>query len=476
MQHARLVPLAVLSVMLAASSASAAETSKPIVEPDWIEKPTFEQMEPVYPAIGTALGIDGSAVLSCHVLANGRLQGCQVTSETPAELGFGKAALSLASYFRMSPKLEGGRPVEGSISIPIRFAMAPDDPLPPRPQTPEGAAPISKAPPSAEALGLARRLVAATHVERLLKFAARANVSEWMVKAKGEAKAMVYFAAMDALTEAMAAQAPKYLERAAEIYARTLSLAELRESVRFYESPAGRAYEAARITTSFELGIDINADMDLAESCCPRQILRQARLRGQDRAGDEPIELRALIPERGEGRRQRKTPGRFRPGVLFAQSRVGVDLRSPCRPCRPCRRRACRRRRRRPFLGASAMAASVVISRPATEAASCRAVRTTLAGSMTPACDHVDVLFGLGVEAEGRRLVRPAPCRPRSSLRRRRFRRSDGSGPAGRGGRWRCRRSGRRCRPSGLRGPWRPSAGRRRRRGRCLLPRPRGSR
>src|SRR6201996_8622414 len=37
-----------------------------------------------------------------------------------------------------------------------------------------------------------------------------------------------------------------------------------------------------------------------------------------------------------------------------------------------------------PFLGASTMAASVVISRPATEAASCRAVRTTFAGSITP--------------------------------------------------------------------------------------------
>src|SRR5690606_15051236 len=36
------------------------------------------------------------------------------------------------------------------------------------------------------------------------------------------------------------------------------------------------------------------------------------------------------------------------------------------------------------FLGASATAASVVIMMPATEAASCRAVRTTLAGSMTP--------------------------------------------------------------------------------------------
>ncbi len=37
------------------------------------------------------------------------------------------------------------------------------------------------------------------------------------------------------------------------------------------------------------------------------------------------------------------------------------------------------------FLGLSATSASVVINSEATEAASCRAVRTTLAGSITPA-------------------------------------------------------------------------------------------
>ena len=56
-------------------------------------------------------------------------------------------------------------------------------------------------------------------------------------------------------------------------------------------------------------------------------------------------------------------------------------IRSPCRPCR-----------HRPaasagafFSGFSATIASVVTSRPATEAASCSAVRTTLVGSMMPA-------------------------------------------------------------------------------------------
>ena len=51
------------------------------------------------------------------------------------------------------------------------------------------------------------------------------------------------------------------------------------------------------------------------------------------------------------------------------------------------------------FFGFSATIASVVIRRPATEEASCSAVRTTLAGSMTPRRDQIAILVGLGVEA-----------------------------------------------------------------------------
>ena len=51
------------------------------------------------------------------------------------------------------------------------------------------------------------------------------------------------------------------------------------------------------------------------------------------------------------------------------------------------------------FLGASTMVASVVISRPAIEAASWIAVRTTLVGSMMPFLTMIDIFAGLGVEA-----------------------------------------------------------------------------
>ena len=51
------------------------------------------------------------------------------------------------------------------------------------------------------------------------------------------------------------------------------------------------------------------------------------------------------------------------------------------------------------FLGFSAIIASVVIKRPATEAASCSAVRTTFAGSMTPPFVEVTVRVNLRVPA-----------------------------------------------------------------------------
>src|SRR5580693_3300535 len=57
------------------------------------------------------------------------------------------------------------------------------------------------------------------------------------------------------------------------------------------------------------------------------------------------------------------------------------------------------------FFGVSATMASVVIIRPAIEAASCSATRTTFAGSTMPALSMSTILLGLGVEAVGLGLV-----------------------------------------------------------------------
>lgn len=95
-----------------------------IRNPEWIRRPTGDQLMSAYPDRAIAAGVTGSATLSCGVRADGTMTGCSVVSETPGGYGFGRAAQSLSRYFRISPRTVDGQAVEGSrVTVNLRFTL-----------------------------------------------------------------------------------------------------------------------------------------------------------------------------------------------------------------------------------------------------------------------------------------------------------------------------------------------------------------
>ncbi|WP_162938857.1 energy transducer TonB family protein [Brevundimonas naejangsanensis] len=116
-----------LTAPAAEPSAGTAVTAEPpripvIANPDWVRKPTADQLIRAYPSAAEARGIGGVANLTCVVRVDGSLTGCSVTSETPGNQGFGRAAMSLSRYFRLSPRTVDGQAVDGArVTMAIRF-------------------------------------------------------------------------------------------------------------------------------------------------------------------------------------------------------------------------------------------------------------------------------------------------------------------------------------------------------------------
>jgi protein TonB len=95
-----------------------------ITQPDWLRKPSGEDINRYYPDRASRMGVDGKATISCTVNSRGLLENCSIVSEDPGDQGFGDAAIKMSKLFKMRPMSKDGAPVDGgTVRIPLRFQL-----------------------------------------------------------------------------------------------------------------------------------------------------------------------------------------------------------------------------------------------------------------------------------------------------------------------------------------------------------------
>ena len=282
--------ISLAGALLAAGLAAPSATAQSVTVADWAEKPSVDQVANAYPKMPLLLSLEGSATLSCQVTAGGILENCAVVDESPKELGFGNAALSLTPFFRLRPEIRDGRPAVSDVRIPIRFLMP--EPLPlvqPGPPTSPGA------------LKLAKELVRIDGRPDTFRqfYAMKGQLLEY-TRTPG-ASIEVRRTASAATRGAAEARLDEILDSMAATYASLLSEAELADLLRnarsehpafFIKQNRALSEVDANLNQEFSLRMRIAARAGL----CERRACTPDRDFGLARQGDTPRKITIALP------------------------------------------------------------------------------------------------------------------------------------------------------------------------------------
>ena len=206
-------------------------------EPEWRTRPTSEEFARDFPPLAWMLQVDGKVSMSCTVEIDGSVDKCHILDEAPIGLGFGAAALRMATQFALKPAALDGRPILAEVTIPLRFHHETQDAVDP------AEPPLKPATPAA--LAIATRLV------ELEGYRARyqAGTQQWMDGLNGQIVLAGDPTATQPLIDALRQASQDALEKAIQYRvhdeAAALSEADLSAAVTFLQSPAGQAWEAA---------------------------------------------------------------------------------------------------------------------------------------------------------------------------------------------------------------------------------------
>ena len=212
------------------------DLSAGVVGPALAVAPANDDLQREYPRVALLMDLGGHATITCLAMTDGRLDDCHVVEEDPVGMGFGAATVRAAAYFRVKPGMKDGKPVEGRITIPLRWQAGEG-------HTQPVAAPLVSATPAALALG--RRVVALEDVAERTRAAWQPMMEQQTAQLMTEGDAQAGQAVMDAFRLGLNDAIQEEAERQAHELGAHMSEANLQATIAFLETPAGKAWLGA---------------------------------------------------------------------------------------------------------------------------------------------------------------------------------------------------------------------------------------